>query len=253
MSARKVANQLQAATRTRVSAQTIRQCLYRGRLWVRRPYVGVPLTRRNRQDRVNWARNHRRWTQPQNNILFTDESRSTVDFSNGRARVWRRSGECYHEQNRYVGGSVMVWGGIKRNTKTDLITVQGMLTAAGYCAQIVQPVIVPFTRQRPGVIIQQNNARPHTARYTMEVLNNSNVQLLEWPSPSSDLSPIEYIWDVLGCRVREHHNVNNVRDLERALHREWNNIPMAEVNRLVSSIRRRCLAVIDSNGRHTQY
>ena len=159
MSARKVVNQLRAATGTRVSAQTIRRRLYRGGLRTRRPYVGVPLTRRHRQDRVNWARNHRRWTQ-WNNILFTDESRFTVDFADGRARVWRRSGERYHEQNviqrdRYGGGSVMVWRGVTRNTKTDLITVQGTLTAAGYCAQIVQPVIVPFARQRPGVITGQ--------------------------------------------------------------------------------------------------
>ena len=114
-------------------------------------------------------------------------------------------------------------------------------------------MIVPFARQRPGVIIQQDNARPHTARYTMHVLNNNNVHLLESPSRSRDLSPIEHVWDVLGRRVRERHNVNNVHDLERALHREWNNIPLAEVNRHVSSMRRRCLAVIASNGGHTQY
>ena len=110
----------------------------------------------------------------------------------------------------------MMWGGITSNTKTDLITVQGTLTAAGYCAQIVQPVIVPFAHQRPGVIIQQDNTRPHTARNTMDVLNNNNVHLLEWPSRYPDLSPIEHMWDVLGRRVRERHNVNNVCDLERA-------------------------------------
>ena len=87
----------------------------------------------------------------------------------------------------------------------------------------------------------------------MDVLNNNNVQLLEWPLRSPNLSLIEHMWDVLGRRVRERHTVNNVRDLERALHREWNNIPMAEVNRLVSSMRRRYLAGIASNGEHTQY
>ena len=78
----------------------------------------------------------------------------------------------------------------------------------------------------------------------MDVLNNNNVQLLEWPSRSPDLSSIEHMWDVLGRRVRERHNVNNVRDLELALHREWNNIPTAEVNRHVSSMRWCGLAVI---------
>ena len=109
MSVRKVTNQLRAATGTRVSAQTIRRRLYRGRLHARRPYVGVSLTRRHCQDRVNWARNHRCWTQHQwINILFTDKSHFTVDFADGRARVWRRSGERYHEQTSSKGTDMVV-------------------------------------------------------------------------------------------------------------------------------------------------
>ena len=69
----------------------------------------------------------------------------------------------------------MVWGGIGRNSKTDLVTVQGTLTAVRYRAQIVQPVIVPYARQRPAVIVQQDNARRHTARFTMNVLNRAHV------------------------------------------------------------------------------
>ena len=52
---------------------------------------------------------------------------------------------------------------------------------------------MPFARQRPGVIIQKDNARPHTARYTMAVLKNNNVQLLELSSRSPDLSPIKQV------------------------------------------------------------
>ena len=63
MSARKVADQLRAATRTRISAQTVRRLLYRGRLRARRPYIGIPLARCHRQDQVNWAINHRLWNQ----------------------------------------------------------------------------------------------------------------------------------------------------------------------------------------------
>lgn len=259
MTAKKIANQLQAATRTRVSDQTIRRRLHARMLRARKPYVGVPLTQRHRQARLNWATIHRRWTQRQwNNVLFTDESRFNLETSDGRQRVWRRRGERYDVQNvvqrdRYGGGSIMVWGGIGRNGKTDLITVRGTLTADRYCAQIVQPVIVPYTRQRPGLIVQQDNARPHTARLTMNMFNANNIQLLDWPARSPDLNPIEHMWDILGRRVQERVNVRNVRDLEQALHAEWLNIPMRDVHRLVSSMRRRCTAVMTANGGHTPY
>ena len=231
MTAKKIASQLQAATRTRASDQTIRRRLHTRTLRARKPYVCVPLTQCHRQIRLNWTI-HRRWTQRQwNNVLFTDESRFNLEHSDGRRRIWRRPGERYDEQNivqrdRYGGGSIMVWGGIARNSKIDLITVQGLLTAVRYCAQIVQPVIVPYARQRPGVIVQQDNARPHTARFTMNVFNTNNIQLLDWPARSPDLSPIEHMWDILGRRVRERANVRNLRDLEQALHAEWLNIPI---------------------------
>ena len=71
-----------------------------------------------------------------------DEKRFNLKHSDGRQRVWRRPGERYDEQNIvqrdcYGGGSVMVCGGIGRNSKTDLVTVQETLTSVRYCAQIV--------------------------------------------------------------------------------------------------------------------
>ena len=129
----------------------------------------------------------------------------------------------------------------------------GTLTAVRYCAQIVQPVIVPYARQRPAVIVQQDNARRHTARFTMNVFNTHNIQLLDWPARSPDLSSIEHMWDILGRRVRERANVRNLRDLEQAFQAEWLNIPMRDVNKLVSSTRKRCITVMDANGGHIRY
>ena len=61
------------------------------------------------------------------------------------------------------------------------------------------------------------------------------------------------MWDILGRRVWERANVRNLRDLEQALHAEWLNIPMRDVNKLISSMRRRCTAVMNANGGHTPY
>ena len=131
------------------------------------------------------------------------------------------------------------------------MTIQGNLNAVRYCNEIVQPVLLPFLRHGHASIFQQDNARPHVARHTMNFLTANNVNVLDWPARSPDISPIEHLWNHLGRIVRERNDVNNVR--ERVLHEEWDRIPMDVVRRLILSMRRRCVAVIDSHGGHTRY
>jgi len=102
-------------------------------------------------------------------------------------------------------------------------------------------------------VFLQDNARPHTARHTQGFLRRNNVQLLPWPARSPDLSPIEHLWDHLGRRVRENHDVDDVRDLERALRVEWARIPLRVIRKLICSMRRQCLTVLACNGGHTRY
>ena len=90
----------------------------------------------------------------------------------------------------------------------------------------------------------------HTLRGIPKTFYNVNV--LQWPARSPDLSPIEHLWDHLGCQVRERHDVNNIRDLERALRAEWVRIPLQVIRKLICSMRRRCLAVLAANGGHTE-
>ena len=101
-----------------ISKQTVLRRLKERDLLPRRPYVGPKLTPRHRQARLAWSRNHERWNAAQwRQVLFTDESRFTVDYADGRTRVFRRIREryadaCVVEADRFRGGSVMVWGGI---------------------------------------------------------------------------------------------------------------------------------------------
>ena len=190
--------------------------------------------------------------------MFSDESRFYLQQKSGRIRVYRRKGErylpqCIVERDSYRGGSVHIWGGITHTGKTEVHLIQGNLTGQRYVAQILTPYVVPYI-QRNGQIFQQDNARPHVARVSIDYLQQENIETLPWPSKSTDLNPIEHLWDELERRLRQRQQApTNLQDLWNAVQEEWNNIPQYKVRKLVASMRSRCQAVIEAQGGHTRY
>ena len=103
-------------------------------------------------------------------------------------------------------------------------------------------------------VFQHDNARCHVARVCQDFLNQNHIRVLPRPALSTDLSPIEHLWDELGRRVRHRQNPpDTLQDLCDAPVHEWNNIPQAFIQRLIGSMRRRCEAVVAARGGHTRY
>lgn len=147
----------------------------------------------------------------------------------------------------------MVWGGITANHRTELVVVNGNLTAQRYVEEILRPHVIPFLQMHPDVqIFQHDNARPHAARTTRDFLAEEDVNVMPWEPYSPDLNPIEHLWDELGRRVNARHPTSRA-SLICVLREEWDAIPQQQIRRLVQSMRRRCTAVIDANGGHTRY
>ena len=255
-------NDLLNATGVNISTQTVRNRLHEGGLRSRRACIRIPLTQRHRQDRLNWARAHVNWRVADwAPVLFTDESRFCVDFTDRRARVWRRAGERYQDANvaehdRYGGGSLMIWGGISRAGQTDLhVLRRGTMTGVRYRDEVLDVYVRPYAGAvGPDFILMDDNARPHRARVVDEYLERETIVRMDWPARSPDLNPIEHVWNMLQVAIsRRPVQPATLQELENVLIQEWNNISLASIQNLVGSMRRRCQAVIGANGGHTRY
>ena len=192
--------------------------------------------------------------------LFSDDSRICLDRPDRRQRVWRRRGErfanaCVREGNRWGGCSVMVWGGITSRRRTPFVIVDGNRNAQGYVDNILRPVLLPFLQANAGITtFQQDNARPHSARLTQDFLQQNNVNIMEWPVYSPDLSPIEHLWDQLKNAVAQRQpKPRNRRELIHVVQEEWDRIPQHRIATLIRSLRRRCTACGDARGGHNHY
>ena len=244
----------------RISRQTVRNRIHGAGLRAYRPYQGNVLTRRHRQARMLWANQHQAWTLRNHwrHVWISDESRFLLQRHDGRRRVYRRRGEryaapCVDEAPPHGGGGVTVWGAISNTGRSQLVQVQGNLTAAQYIQDILQPHVLSLMGT-PGAVLQQDNAKPHTARITVAYFNNQNIRTLPWPSLSPDLSPIEHLWDELDRRLRVRIVPPATADeLFAVLQEDWETIPRQTIQHLIASMPRRCRAVIQANGGHTRY
>ncbi|GFX15270.1 transposable element Tcb2 transposase [Trichonephila clavipes] len=250
-----VADHFQASGR-RISATTVRNRLHNADLYARRPVVCVPLNGRQRRNRLCWAREHVSWTQQQwASVLFTDESRFTMESDSGRLLIWREQRTRYHQSNTverhsYRGGGILVWAGISLGGHTDLHVFHGgTVTGLRYRDEILDPYVRPYAAAIGNdFILMDDNARPHRARIVEEYLEDHGLERMEWPARSPDLNPIEPLWDYLGREVAAlNPPPRSLHELKQGLLCVWSSLPIPVSDNLINSMGNRCRQCIQSS------
>ncbi|CAH1978124.1 unnamed protein product [Acanthoscelides obtectus] len=206
-----------------------------------------------------WCRQRSLWDQEWNSIVFSDESRFCLGMHDGRARVRRRRGERRNPQffvERHVCHTVglMVWGAIAHGSRSPLIFIRGNMNAQRYIHEVLEPHLLPYLDTLADPTFQQDNARPHVARVTIDFFQHNDVTLLPWPPRSPDLSPIEHVWDMMGRRLL---NLQRPPQTLEALREElvvaWNEIPQEDIDHLIRSMPRRVGECVAHQGASTHY
>lgn len=245
-----------------VSVRTIRRRLAERNLTAFRPARVPALTTDHRRARLQFARQFRNWTMGQwKTVLFSDESRVALSGPDGRQRVYRRPGERFAqctvvETVGYQGGSVMVWGGISYEARTELVVFdRGSVNAQRYVEEILEPHVIPFA---PFIgddfRLMHDNARAHVAGLVTEYLDAVGIARLPWPARSPDLNPIEHVWDNLKRRIRSREPApTSINELKIAVVEEWENIPQEDIQDIMDGLPNRLEEVIRARGGNTHY
>ncbi len=87
-------------------------------------------------------------------------------------------------------------------------------------------------------LFQHDNAPKHTSKATVGFLKKNRVKVIQWPSMSPDLNPIEHLWGILKRQV-EHHSPSSIQSLKEIILEEWKKIDLAKCRQLVHSMPRR--------------
>ncbi|GFX86268.1 transposable element Tcb2 transposase [Trichonephila clavipes] len=190
--------------------------------------------RAQKLDNCQWSR-----------VLFTDESRFSTRSDSQRVLICREIGTRFYTSNNkkrhhYGGPGVLVWGDIMLNGRTELhIFDRGSVTGDLYCEE----AFISHVHLFRGTIVPVE-----------ELLENEDITRKDWPAYSSDLNPIEHLWDAFGRRIAARlHHPENTQQLKQMLIEEWARLPQGMLHQLVLSMRRRCEAIIAVRGGHIPY
>ncbi|GFV44386.1 transposable element Tcb1 transposase [Trichonephila clavipes] len=99
--------------------------------------------------------------------------------------------------------------------REDGLTIRSVVTALDSSLSTIR---------LPWPYFQQDNAKPHMARVTVNCL--TACKTLPCPARSPDISPIEHVWDMKGRRLRLPGNVDH---LTRQLEQIWQEIPQETI------------------------
>ena len=126
-----------------------------------------------------------------------------------------------------------------------LVRIVGKMNRAKYREILDENLLQSAQDLRPGrrITFQQDNNPKPTTKIMQEWLRDKSLNVLEGPSQSPDLNPIEHLWRDLKIAVQQ-HSPSNLTEIERTCREDWEKLPKYSCAKLAASYPQRLKAVI---------
>lgn len=111
-----------------------------------------------------------------------------------------------------------------------------------------------YGKDKSDIIFQQDNDPKHTSTTAKQWFKDHGIIVLDWPSYSPDLNPIEHLWSIVKRRLHDFdHPPSSMHELWLRIQQVWNNISIDDCQKLIESMPRRIEAVYKAKGSWTKY
>jgi transposase len=215
------------------------------------------LTNQHKSARLEWAKNNMSNRDFWKTVIFSDEKKFNLDGPDGIHCYWHdiRKEQTYLSKRVQGGGSVMVWAEFGWHGFTGIVFIDQRLNSSGY-QTLLENHLLPVARRLGGEnwVFQQDNASIHNSGSTRKWFREKNMRVIDWPSRSPDMNPIENLWGIIVREVyRGGQQFNSIPELKNAIKNAWYKVPDETREKLVNSMENRIFELIRKNGGHTKY
>ena len=195
-----------------------------------------------------------------NKVIFSDET--TLQMFRNNQKVFHKAGtQPPHKPMVKHPYKVHAWGAFSAKGPIGFLLFTGIMDGNFYREILIENLFENAnTIMGRRWIFQQDNNPKHTARETKKLLSDRCPGLLDWPSNSPDLNPIENLWSILKGRVEKQvnklvlkKNSVTVDVFCEIIQKEWEGIEPEIFLNLACSMKSRIELVIESEGNKIPY
>lgn len=259
LSSTQILAQLEEYGGANISSSTVRRRLIVAGLSGRRPAKKPLLSKKNIKARLAFAQTHINWTPKDwKKVVFSDESKFNLFSSDGILYVRRPKNQRFNKKYicptvKHGGGNVLVWGCFSAFGMGPIHRIVGKMDRFMY-KDILQTYLVPYLDDTMPLqnIFQHDNDPKHSSKLIKEWLMDENITVMNWPSQSPDLNPIENLWHYVDTKIR-HKTYSNLNELYSAIETAWKEVENDYILKLIESMPKRCAEVILQKGHNTKY